>query len=141
MFALVLTMLAIFVVLAFVAVLAMLFDVALGGGRDAELRRRDEGRRWTPPFVSGRDLFHWARGVAQDTVSEVVGSGATADTPRELIGRLDAGVARAMLPDADEDWAVRPVSCPPLGQGVIGVTAPEAIAIAFQIAEALRRSS
>ena len=115
---------------------AMLFDVALGDGAQAVVRREEAERRWKPPYVSGRDLFQWARSIATTAVDEVLWEGAGASTARDLVQRLDRGAARAMLPELGPKQTDLPVACPPEGQGVIGVTAPEAIAIAEALREA-----
>lgn len=122
-------------VVAAVIVFGMLYDVALGEGGHIVSAREGEARRWTPPYIGGRDLFQWARSMTMRAVDEVLREGADASTARRIVGRLAQGSDRAMSPDADRTHAERPVPCPAAGQGLVGVTPPEAIVLA----ESLRR--
>lgn len=110
--------------------LAMLYDIAFGRGPEVVEAREAAARRWTPPFVTGRDLFHWARSIATTSVEEVLDRGSGPSTATDIVRQLDGGAARAMLPELNERDARRPVACPQEGLGRIGVTPPEAIALA-----------
>jgi hypothetical protein len=86
--------------------------------------------RWQPPYLAGRELFEWARSVSRGIVRDVVGEGPGADTPTKLQERIHPGLGKALLPDVAQEERGRTVACPSTGQGTIGVTAPEAIALA-----------
>lgn len=116
--------------IASVFLLGMIYDVAFGRGAEVVAAREAEARRWTPPFVTGRDLFQWARSIATVSVEEVLDRGPGASTAMDIVRQLDGGVARAMLPGVAPREASRPVACPEEGQGRIGVTPPEAIVLA-----------
>lgn len=54
-----------------------------------------------------------------------------------MVAEVEEGAMRAMLPLTSSDELMRVVACPEGGQGLIGVTAPEA----FAIADTIRRNS
>ena len=114
---------------------AMAFDVTFGDGHRIVMARLDEGRRWRPPYVSGRELYSWARSIARKMVGEVIEESNGAASPAEFTDRLNRGAARAMFPELRSPEGLRAVPCPHEGQGVISVSAPEVL----QIADYLRR--
>jgi hypothetical protein len=128
-------MIAVMALIAVFGLIAMVFDVAVGDGKRVVDARRAEARRWRPPYVSGRDLYTWARSMASGIVEDAVYDVGSGSVPTTLADRLNRGAARAMLPGATPEEASRPVRCPQEGQGVVGVTAPEAICVA----ESLRK--
>jgi Fe-S-cluster containining protein len=119
---------------------AMFFDVTIGSGARVVAKRETEARKWTPPFVSGDALSRWARSMASGAVEDVVGTGAASEVPGEIMHRLNDGVTQAMLPGPRPGSLKREVACPQAGQGVIGVSAPEAIEIAAYLRRRLSRS-
>ncbi|MDX1647420.1 MAG: hypothetical protein R3304_09775 [Longimicrobiales bacterium] len=111
----------------------MLVDFALLGG-DRRLEEREKERRfWRPPFVRGAELVAWAREKGAAAVRRALDRGIASSTPGALSEEVHAGADRAMLPDMTRRDAAETVPCPAGGQGTIGVTAPEAIAIAEHI--------
>ena len=137
MTAFVISILVVGAVIAAAVGVAMWFDVALGAGADALGRRESESLRWRPPFVQGRELFEWARSVAFATVDEVLLGPRSADLPRRLTVAVEAGLERAMVPAPATTAHAGPVPCPEVGQGVVAVTAPEAIVAADYLRERL----
>jgi Fe-S-cluster containining protein len=119
---------------------AMFFDVALGSGARVVTTRETEARKWTPPYVSGDELSGWARSTASGAVEDVVGRVPASEAPGEIMHRLNGGAAQAMLPGLHPGSAKREVACPQAGQGVIGVTAPEAMQIAAYLRRQFSRS-
>lgn len=89
-----------------------------------------DSRRWQPPYISGQPLLEWARSVSRGIVREATGEGLDAATAGEIAGRLAPAFGQAMLPDAQAEVRNRPVPCPATGQGITGLTPPEAIALA-----------
>jgi hypothetical protein len=114
---------------------AMVWDMAFGDGKRIVTARDEEARRWRPPYVSGRELYSWARSMTNGIVRELAQQSPNGAMPGELATRLNQGASRAMLPGAPSPDSLRAVACPRHGQGVLGVSAPEAI----RIAEYLRR--
>lgn len=116
---------------------AMLFDVALAGGARALAVREVESRRWRPPFVRGQELFDWARSAACGTVDRVLREPTDARTPRRLMSDIEAGLEHALVPGSVPRRHAGPVPCPEVGQGVVALTAPEALALADCLREYL----
>lgn len=116
---------------------AILFDVALAGGARALAVREVESRRWRPPFVRGHELFDWARTAAYGTVDRVLREPPDADTPRRLMSEMEAGLEHALVPGFPPRRHAGPVPCPEVGQGVVVLTAPEALALADCLREYL----
>ena len=111
----------------------MLLDVALlGGDRSVEERER-EARTWRPPFIRGAELLSWARGIGAGAIREALGGRVGPETPARLSERLHGGATWAMLPTLSGRDATRQVPCPEGGQGCVGITALEAIAIAEHV--------
>ena len=90
----------------------------------------DDPRRWRPPYVSGAPLRDWARAVSRGVVREAVADSEASGAPARIAEGLSPVMRQAMLPDAPADARAREVPCSALGQGTVGVTAPEAIALA-----------
>jgi hypothetical protein len=123
------------VALLSLAVLAawMVVDVAfLGGDRKVEERRRAL-RRWQPPYIGGRELVAWARATAREAVERALARRPSEDRLTDLADDLHEGASRAMLPRVRAGELRRAEPCPEGGQGEIGVTAAEALALADRI--------
>ena len=86
--------------------------------------------RWRPPYVAGTPLQDWARSVTRGVVREAIAEGDESDAAVRIAEGLSPVVRQAMLPDATPEDRARAVPCSALGQGTVGVTAPEAIALA-----------
>ena len=128
------------IVLFVLAGVAMFFDMAMGDGERLVLEREAETRRWSPPFISGQDLLDWARSRATGIVRDVVKHEASAETTAEITNRLNRGATDAMLPGARPREVSRSIPCPQAGQGVIGVSPPEAIQLATYLRQSLSSS-
>jgi len=89
-----------------------------------------DSRRWRPPYVSGEPLREWAASVGRGVVRDATADGVVAGTAARIADELSPAMRQALLPEADPAERGRPVACPPRGQGTIGVTPPEAIALA-----------
>ena len=98
--------------------------------RDAATGAWGVERRWRPPYIGGAALERWASSVASGTTRAALRDGPAHGIASELVEQLAEGVSRAIVPDADAFERRRPTPCPELGQGTIGVTAAEAIAVA-----------
>jgi len=85
---------------------------------------------WLPPFLGGKALRDWAANSAERLTRERLATPCSQETANRLIADLDEAAMQAMLPMAEPAERERIVACPETGQGRIGVTAPEALAIA-----------
>lgn len=130
-------LIAVAVVILVLVGVAMLFDVTMGDGRRAVAEKVAESRRWRPPYVSGRELYTWARSIAADIVGDVVHAVPDSAAPAVLTSRLNQGAANAMLPGMEARDTLRTVPCPREGQGIIGVSAPEALRLAEYLRQRL----
>jgi len=136
MVGLVLALITVVVVVLGVAAIIMFFDLTFGDGERIVEDREQAERRWRPPYVRGAELMSWTRSMTARIVGMVLRDGADATTPKKLAVKLNDGASRAMLPLASRLDSDREVACPETGQGVIGVSVPEAI----ELADYLRRS-
>ncbi len=122
------------IVIVLVVAALMLADVALFGGAARVEDRERTRRRWQPPYVRGQELVAWARKVAAEVVRTTSGS-----APSERAGSvevseaLQAGATLAMLSDLPRRELQRVLPCPSGGQGLIGVTADEALTLAEHV--------
>jgi hypothetical protein len=120
------------VVLGLILVLlvtAVFWRTAAGGERGLTEGAQAEAN-WRPPFIDGEALRTWAAATAERIAAKRLTGRRTAKTPGQLVDELEEGAAHAMLPLARQAELERIVPCPETGQGEIGVTAPEALAIA-----------
>src|SRR5262245_28247341 len=85
---------------------------------------------WRPPFMRGEELSNWAATTAEQTTRNRLVDKRTARTPVQLAKESQEGAMRAMVPLAKEADLSRVVACPETGQGMVGLTAPEALAVA-----------
>jgi Fe-S-cluster containining protein len=85
---------------------------------------------WRPPFLRGAALRNWAASTAKQVASDRLAGKRSAETPVQLAEELEAAAEHAMLPLARSAELERVVPCPESGQGIVGVTAPEALSIA-----------
>jgi hypothetical protein len=95
---------------------------------------------WRPPFLRGEALRAWAAETAERIASRHLLGERTAATPAQLAAEIEEGAGHAMLPLARQAELERVVACPEAGQGAIGLTAPEALAIADYLRTHLPRS-
>jgi hypothetical protein len=108
---------------ACVAVALLLPSSFLGGPAKAVLT-------WLPPFLGGDALRNWAATTAERLAKARLAGKRTGETAAQLAAEMEEGAMRAMLPTAGIAELGRIMACPETGQGMIGVTAPEALAIA-----------
>lgn len=88
---------------------------------------------WLPPFLGGKALRDWAATTAEQFAQKRLAGKRTWDTAGLLAKEMEEAAMHAMLPLLEARDLDRIVACPEAGQGRIGVTAPEAIAIADHI--------
>ncbi len=97
-------------------------------------------RAWLPPFPSGKALRDWAVNRAVHSVAKRIEEGRDATLPKRLAEDIEAGASRAMTPHVAADEPERKMACPDGGQGVIGLSVPEVLAIADDLRRNLSRS-
>lgn len=85
---------------------------------------------WLPPFVGGDALRQWAATNAAQWTEHRLAEKRNAGTASRLAAEIEEGAMHAMLPMAGLSDLERVVACPESGQGMVGVTAPEALSIA-----------
>lgn len=85
---------------------------------------------WLPPFVGGDALRTWAATNAARVTEKQLAGKRDARTASRLAAEIEEGAMHAMLPMAGLEDLERVVACPESGQGIVGVTAPEALSIA-----------
>ena len=90
-------------------------------------------------FLRGTELFYWAQDTAAGIVAKFLNRSPTKDTPIELARELHAVTTCAMVPLGAASDELDTIPCPENGQGMIGVTAPEALEIADHIQRNLSR--
>jgi hypothetical protein len=88
---------------------------------------------WLPPFLRGEALRNWAATTAERLAKERLTGKRTGETAARLAAEVEAGAMQAMLPTAGPLELERIMACPEAGQGMVGVTAPEALAIAADL--------
>ena len=123
-------------VMVFAAV-SMSLDVSIGDGWRKATDQERTARRWRPPFGSESDLYDWARSKATRIVGRAMAKGPTVETPSEVVAELHKGATRAMLPTARDHERARTVACPEDGQGIINISAVEAIGLASYLRQNL----
>jgi hypothetical protein len=102
-------------------------DVAFAGPPNLH-----DKKRWQPPLARGNDLLHWAAGMANAVATKRLHEPLGKETARELAMEIYEGSSFAI---ARAPGAVRPPKprCTSCRHRMIGVTAPEALAIAEEI--------
>ncbi len=116
--------------LVLVAVLAFAFlDVALAG---SERVPASGTRKWQPPMVRGEQLLTWAASVARATAVRRLRAPRSGKTARRLAAEIYAGATRAIEESPHAVRQSKP-SCPSCRHQMIGVTAPEVLAIADEL--------
>ena len=88
---------------------------------------------WVPPFLGGEALRDWAAARAEQAVQKQLAGARDAGLATRLATEIEDGAMRAMLPSAERKDRERVVPCPAEGQGHVGVTGPEVLAIADYI--------
>jgi Fe-S-cluster containining protein len=124
----------IFVVLSGLILVAVALVVrsAFRGERDATEQTKSV-LAWRPPFMRGDALRNWAADGAEQLAQNRLSGERTGQAVVQLAVDLEEGAARAMLPLARQAELERVVECPENGQGTIGVTVPEALALAAHL--------
>jgi hypothetical protein len=93
---------------------------------------------WLPPFIRGEALRDWTATTTEQMAQQRLAGPQSAGEVIQLAADLEEGAMRAMLPFTDSAELTRVIACPEAGQGLVGVTAPEAIAIARYIRSHLK---
>ncbi len=88
---------------------------------------------WLPPFLGGTALRNWAATTAEQLAQKHLAGKRTGDTAGVLAKEMEEAAMHAMLPLLEARDLDRIVACPEAGQGRVGVTVPEALAIAAHI--------
>jgi len=88
---------------------------------------------WLPPFLGGQALRDWAAKSAERLAKKHLEQKRNGETASRLVLAADEAAMEAMLPLAEPLDLTRVVACPETGQGRVGVTAPEALALAAYI--------
>jgi len=91
-------------------------------------------RQWQPPFLRGDDLFAWAVTTAKAATTRLVAN-RTPDVAKQLAADIYEGATLAIA-QSPSALSQRKPSCPSCRQQMIGVTPPEALALA----EAVRKT-
>src|SRR5262249_47829037 len=86
--------------------------------------------KWLPPFLGGAALRNWAATAARQRTQKRVAGRRRGETACRLATEVEEAAMHAMLPLAAPADLNRVVACPETGQGRVGVTAPEVLAIA-----------
>ena len=90
---------------------------------------------WMPPFQAGEALRNWAAAGAERLARKRLTDGRNGETATLLAAEVEQGAMQAMLPTAGPAELERIVACPEAGQGRVGVSAPEALALAAHLRE------
>ena len=118
-------------VLSLIAVMCF-FRVAFWGEQDVAEQAKTI-LTWRPPFMRGEALRNWAAATVEELALNRMAGKRTGETAVQLATEVEEGAVLAMLPLARPAELERIVGCPENGQGTIGVTAPEALAIAADL--------
>src|SRR5262245_38858052 len=121
---LVLVMLAVAVLLIALIAAALFFPASFWGQQAKAVLT------WRPPFIRGEALRNWAATTAEQIARNRLTGKRTGRMAVQLATEVEEGAVHAMLPLAREAELSRIVACPETGQGMVGVTAPEALVIA-----------
>ena len=89
--------------------------------------------KWVPPFLGGKALRDWAATTAEKLAKKRLAGKRTGETASLLAMEMEEAAMHAMLPLLEPKDLDQSVACPETGQGHVGVTAPEALAIATHI--------
>jgi Fe-S-cluster containining protein len=95
---------------------------------------------WLPPFLRGEALRNWAATTAERLATARLTGKRTDETTARLVAEVEDGAMRAMLPTAGPAELKRIIACPETGQGMVGVTAPEALTIAAYLRKHFSRA-
>jgi len=95
---------------------------------------------WIPPFIGGEALRNWAASTAEQATQKRLAGQRNGETAVRIAAEVEDAVIQAMLPLASPEERERVVACPETGQGTVGVTAPEALAIAAYLRENVSRA-
>ena len=95
---------------------------------------------WLPPFMRGEALRNWAATTAERLTQKHLAGKRTGETATRLAMEVEDGAMHAMMPLAEPAELERIIACPETGQGMVGVTAPEALAIAAYLRNNLSRA-
>ena len=128
MIAVVLILIVALLVLALIAAVVF-FRAAFWGEQDMAEQARAV-LTWRPPFMRGGALRNWAATTAEQLTQNRLTGKRTGETAIQLATEVEEGAVHAMLPLARQAELERIVACPENGQGMIGVTALEALAMA-----------
>lgn len=118
-------------VVALVAIV-IFFRAAFWGEEDIAKETRAV-LTWRPPFMRGGALRDWAATTAEELARIRLTGKRTGVMAVQLATEVEEGAVHAMLPLAKQAELERIVACPETGQGMVALTAPEALAIAAHL--------
>ena len=122
------------IALALIAVLAVVIFVrAAFWGEDDMTHEAKRVLNWRPPFMRGPALRSWAVSSAEALAQNRLRGKRSADMAVHLAQEVEEGAVHAMLPLASPAELERIVPCPSAGQGRVGLTAPEVLAVADEL--------
>lgn len=121
------------IMLLIVVVIAGSFVRAAFWGERDMAEEAKEISTWRPPFIHGATLRNWATTTAERLAGRRLQGQRNSETAVQLAKELEEGAGRTMLPLARQAELERIVECPETGQGLIGVTAPEVLAVAAHL--------
>lgn len=98
-----------------------------------QARKASATLEWRPPVARGQELQNWIASATNRIARRHLSEPSSTATAIRMVAEVEEGAMRAMLPLTDPEEIMRIVACPEGGQGLIGVSAPEAIAIADSI--------
>ncbi len=131
MLAIVFAGLLISVLIVFALVAYAFLDAAFTGPRpDAELS--EASRQWQPPLLRGDDLFAWAVATAKTMTTRWVANRRSHNAAKQLATDIYEGATMAIARSPSARGQRKP-NCASCRQLMIGVTPPEALAIADEI--------
>jgi Fe-S-cluster containining protein len=116
--------------LVYAVILLLGFGIMVLMPQSALSRHSAKILNWLPPFIRGDTLRDWAATIAEKLTKKRLAGTRTGATAERLASEVEDAAMHAMLPLAGPEDLGRVVACPETGQGRVGVTAPEALAIA-----------
>jgi hypothetical protein len=131
MLAIVFVGLLISVLVVFALFTLAFLEVAFTGPR-CELGLIETSRQWQPPFLQGDDLFAWAATTAKAVTTRRLADRRSREVAKQLATDIYEGATLAMTRFPNAVDQPKP-NCPSCRHQMIGLTPPEAIAIADAI--------
>lgn len=113
--------------------LTLLIALWRGAFRGDEEVAADSLLAWRPAYIQGEALRDWAAQRAEALARTELTANRPGDAAVRLVRALGTAAGHAMLPLARTAELERVIACPSAGQGLVGVTVPEVIALATHL--------